>query len=933
MTLHSDTGLAELRSASADVPLSERPLVADDQNTVITSPDRKRVEVAVEVPATVEATRQRLFPSGGTATGDECGVRLEHFEIRERIGAGGMGAVFRATDLELARDVALKIMHPVSSSDQSLIARFRNEARACAQLNHDNIARVFYSGSQDGLYFIAYEFANGRTIKELIQQHGRLTPAETVNYAIQVSLALNHIAAAGIVHRDIKPSNIILTENGRVKVVDLGLARRDTTDSIGDITVAGTTLGTFDYIAPEQARDPRSADIRSDIYSLGCTMYHMLTGQPPYPDGTALQKLLDHQGKSPPDPRSINGAIPPELAAVMRKMMANHPSHRYQAPGLLLSDLIQLAQLMGLQSIPAEGIVWRKLDTVRTRQPMGAIWLFASVAVICATALVLRSIEETPPGSSVASIGEESPGIEYTPVSEDGSVTNGTKTLSNSGLNQSATSGTAAGTTTSAVPPTNGNSTETKVAGNGTSVAGDRVMYPVPIISAGPVAPALMEIDVEFPRVTGDVPLPVENSGPFLLQAANGPGRPYKTLQGAVANAKSGDVILLRFNGYPADIPAQPPIRITGMNLIIRAADGFRPTLEFEGSTNGALPQTEMFILRTGGSVTIRDVDLRLVVREELNADHWSMFRLDGPNQINLNNVTLDVVNPKKQSVSLFELPEVSAGGDAATTQETSIKIERCLCRGNADGILISSQPQGQIQMQNTAFAIGGPVIRNFGSAGMPQGNRSLDVSILHGTFVLDGPFLELRDSDELSGRGPQRSMSSLNLTSEACVFASVVPGETLIVSAGNGFIEELESAINWNGFNNLYSQFNVLWQIETAAMDLTTRRLDLNQWKQFWQNRSTGEETNPGVLGDSFWVENMWITSGAMDYSAVTSDSFELEPVLFQSNGGSLPPARDGLAPGVIVEELPAFPLAVKSKSATSGSTETPPTIEKSAP
>jgi nitrate/nitrite transport system substrate-binding protein len=263
-----------------------------------------------------------------------------------------MGAVFRALDLELARDVALKILHPGPSLDSSLVARFRNEARACAQLNHDNIARVFYAGSQDGLYFIAYEFASGRTIRDLIVERGHLTIAEAVNYAIQVTLALNHIAAAGVVHRDIKPSNIMLTDAGRVKVVDLGLARRDTEDSIGEITVAGTTLGTFDYIAPEQARDPRNADVRSDIYSLGCTMYHMLTGQPPYPEGTALQKLLDHQGKTPPDPRSMNQKVPEGLAAIMRKMMANNPDQRYLAAGLLLNDLMRMghysdrAQLM-----------------------------------------------------------------------------------------------------------------------------------------------------------------------------------------------------------------------------------------------------------------------------------------------------------------------------------------------------------------------------------------------------------------------------------------------------------------------------------------------------------------------------------------------------------------------------------------------------------
>ncbi|NQW12597.1 MAG: serine/threonine protein kinase, partial [Alphaproteobacteria bacterium] len=336
-----------------------------------------------------DAIRNRLFPTNGVHNGEEVGIRLAHFQITGRLGSGGMGAVFKAIDLELSRDVALKILHPSSSQDASLIARFRNEARACAHLNHDNIARVYYAGNQDGMYFIAYEYATGRTIRDVIVENGRLGVAETINYAIQITLALNHTAAAGIVHRDIKPSNIMLTNSGRVKVVDLGLARRDTTDSIGDITVAGTTLGTFDYIAPEQARDPRNADGRSDIYSLGCTMYHMLTGRPPYPEGTALQKLLDHQGKSPPDPRTLNSSVPEEIAAIMRKMMANDPDARYQAPGLLLNDLIQMAQILGLHSVPAEGIVWRKPGPSSVRQPLGAVWVFVSVLLICLTAVFL----------------------------------------------------------------------------------------------------------------------------------------------------------------------------------------------------------------------------------------------------------------------------------------------------------------------------------------------------------------------------------------------------------------------------------------------------------------------------------------------------------------------------------------------------------------
>ena len=146
MTQHNVTDSEEPMTVAAHVPLSERPLVADDENTVITIPEQARSEVRVEPSAVGDAYRQRLFPASGNSGGDEAGIRLAHFEITSRLGSGGMGAVFKATDLELARDVALKILHPSSSQDASLIARFRNEARACAQLNHDNIARVFFRG-------------------------------------------------------------------------------------------------------------------------------------------------------------------------------------------------------------------------------------------------------------------------------------------------------------------------------------------------------------------------------------------------------------------------------------------------------------------------------------------------------------------------------------------------------------------------------------------------------------------------------------------------------------------------------------------------------------------------------------------------------------------------------------------------------------------
>src|SRR5204863_4403693 len=158
-----------------------------------------------------------------------------------------------------------------------------------------------------------------------------------------IAAGLAHAAARGVVHRDIKPSNIIISPNGRAKLVDMGLARSLEKHADRDLTQSGVTLGTFDYISPEQALEPRDADVRSDIYSLGCTFYHMLTGEPPVPEGTAAKKLHHHQHVAPVDPRQMNAAVPDELAVVLMRMMAKDAKNRYQRPEHLVQHLLQLA--------------------------------------------------------------------------------------------------------------------------------------------------------------------------------------------------------------------------------------------------------------------------------------------------------------------------------------------------------------------------------------------------------------------------------------------------------------------------------------------------------------------------------------------------------------------------------------------------------------
>jgi eukaryotic-like serine/threonine-protein kinase len=896
-------------SSVSGMPLSERPVVVAEDNTVIS--ERDRVQATTQeftLSESAIATRRRLFPSTDDETGQEAGIRIGQFEIRERIGSGGMGVVFRATDLELSRDVALKILHPATTHDPSLIARFRNEARACAQLNHDNIARVYLSGCVDGLFFIAYELAAGITIRDLIQQRGKLSAEEAVNYAIQVTLALNHLNAEGVVHRDIKPSNIMLTERGRVKVVDLGLARREVADSIGDLTVAGTTLGTFDYIAPEQARDPRIADIRSDIYSLGCTVYQMLTGQPPYPEGTALQKLLDHQGKSPPDPRSLNSAIPIPLAAVMRKMMASDPTLRYQAPALLLSDLIQIAATMGLRSVPADGIVWKKTDGISQRSPMGAAWLFGSVLVICLTALALNWTNDGPDRSAFLADSTDHPGDLMTP--EQFLVDN----AGNSVEPQDA----ATGDDSAAADPPSTVSNEPSASAN-SELANDQgthgsqssqlpsvaasIPFPMPIPTTNFQWPIAATVPMDPDAAASSMTIAAMHSeGRFALQSPDGTQQSFNTLQAAVADSRSGDVILLQYNGHPADIPAQPPVRIPGMNLIIRAATGFQPTLEFVATSEPSGMPAAMFSIRNSGSLTIRDVNIRFVTTADTVTDSIAVFRSDAANRIQLDGVTVDIVNATRQVVNVFELTDPATSSDPATPlAENEITLINSMIRGVTNVFCIESQQRASIRMANCCCAIQGAVFLNLGNASMLQPSGLIDVRLEHVTTLVQGELILMKDSDELTGNGAQRVLPSMVIRSEACVFSGLGNNPRLVVSEGNSHLEDLEGLLTWTGFTNLYHGISVFWQIDTAAFDYSSRRLDFSEWKQGWLARLDCEENNAAMISNDVWLSDRWRSPGAsIEPATFDVAAFSLKQQRFGTTTDTLSLARDGKMPGV---------------------------------
>jgi WD40 repeat protein/serine/threonine protein kinase len=268
---------------------------------------------------------------------------LGQYVLLERIGEGGMGQVLKARHQRLERIVALKLIRKERLAGRDAVQRFQREARAAARLAHPNLVTVYDADEVGGTHFFAMEYVEGTDLAKLVRQQGPLPVREASEYVRQAALGLQHAHEQGLVHRDIKPANLMLTTKGVVKVLDLGLARLATAAESGDptdpMTQEGTVMGTPDYMAPEQATDSRSADIRADLYSLGCTLFYVLIGKVPFPGGTLAEKLVKHQIDPPPRVDKVRPEVPTELGAVVLRLMAKKPAERYARPSELATAL------------------------------------------------------------------------------------------------------------------------------------------------------------------------------------------------------------------------------------------------------------------------------------------------------------------------------------------------------------------------------------------------------------------------------------------------------------------------------------------------------------------------------------------------------------------------------------------------------------------
>jgi hypothetical protein len=262
------------------------------------------------------------------------------YRILEPLGAGGMGVVYKAEHVLMGRVVALKVLRGDVSDRPESVARFCREVKTLAQLSHPNIVTAHDAEEFGGVLFLVMEFVDGESLDRVLARSGPVPPALAAGWVRQVAEGLRFAHERGLVHRDLKPANLLLTPQGQVKISDFGLARISGALAPAPTTTpVGVVVGTPAYVAPEQARDPQTADIRADLYSLGCTWYELLTGRPPFPGGTVLQQLLAHQEQAPTPVTRLRPDVPREVVPVLERLLAKDPARRFQTPAELLAAL------------------------------------------------------------------------------------------------------------------------------------------------------------------------------------------------------------------------------------------------------------------------------------------------------------------------------------------------------------------------------------------------------------------------------------------------------------------------------------------------------------------------------------------------------------------------------------------------------------------
>jgi serine/threonine protein kinase len=336
--------------------LSKSGLMTADEVSLFISrlpEDRRPADARQLIQEMVRQHKLTKFQAQAVYQGKTRGLVLGNYVVLDKIGEGGMGQVFKARHQRMERVVALKLLPPAAVKSEDTVRRFQREVKAAARLSHPNIVTAYDADEAAGLHFLVMEYVEGTDLASLVQKDGPLSVDRVIGYCLQAARGLEYAHSQNIIHRDIKPSNLFLDKAGTVKILDMGLARIEETTEWTDQTVDGAltregmVLGTVDYMSPEQGLNTKNADARSDIYSLGCTLYWLLTGQAAYGGDTLMERIVAHREKPIPSLRQAASGVPHSLDAVFQKMVAKRAEERQQTMSDVVAALERCDALAG----------------------------------------------------------------------------------------------------------------------------------------------------------------------------------------------------------------------------------------------------------------------------------------------------------------------------------------------------------------------------------------------------------------------------------------------------------------------------------------------------------------------------------------------------------------------------------------------------------
>ncbi len=767
------------------------------------------------------------------------GTMLGYYRLEDVIGGGGMGVVFRSTDTRLHRIVAIKVLTYRDGKDEEIVRRFQQEAQSAAQLAHENIAQVYDVGEDDGWNYIAFEYIDGQNIRDLVIRDGPLPVATAISYTMQAAEALNHACERAVVHRDIKPSNLIVTQEGQVKLVDMGLARlRQVESTDDDLTESGMTLGTFDYISPEQGQDPRSADIRSDLYSLGCTLYYMLTGKAPFPHGTVLQKLLHHASETPPDPRGLRSDIPDELVAVVNKLLAKKPEQRYQRPVELVAALQAVADREGMV---VHSSLARAPHLAITDAPTVFLQQLPWLVPLCLLLIAVLAIGGFP---WAANSNDTFPPFELPQANTD-SLVSAKPILNDNGV--------ARDDSAANLPVVDDAGDASRDGADDVPVGTEVTATQKPTLAGGVGPPAAANArGTPSPAPLAHVPMPVniprsdhnEISHLIVIEETDADAQLSPPRDTRVA--RSLDEALRLSNQLPNlreieirahDAFLREPVTLVRHDLIIRAGEDYSPVVRIQPTASA--DWTSVFSL-IGGSVRFQDLFLIVDVRERSDLS-GNLFQLADAAKLNLDYcwIRVEAGSRRTREDAPFAVFEFIAPENVTPSAEgPELHITSCVIQGEMMVARSTEATPFLLDWSNGFLATSDRFLTVGGAVKPLAADAQITVQLDHVTAVTDKGLIRF----EAKPAAPELITIDSEFTN--CIFVGS-PSQPLVEQVAFDIgIDRLEDFFRFQGRRNFYEDITIFWQkLVLDSLDSQRRslhNLTFPDWRGHWDEPSS---------------------------------------------------------------------------------------------